>query len=253
MSLLASSGALAHDHNEPAANNDAASQNQTAPAVPNLTMQQVEETVKNYIDSNPDVVYKALVKYRNQEMAKQEQLTKDSVIKNYTALFDSNSPSFGSPSAKVTVVEFMDYDCGHCKIVGPRLTALAQSGQLRVIVKHLPIRGNNSLYSSEMALAANKQGKFEAVYEAFLKAKDLSSEEKINEVAVKAGVDLAKAKADMSSFKQEIDENFRLASKMKLQGTPSLVFSNGNPKTAVFVPGAVNEETLKSIIKDLNG
>ena len=215
------------------------------------TRAQVEEVIKNYLDSHPQAVYQALIKYRNQEMAKQERYSKDAVIKHYDQLFKSNSPSFGSPNAPVTVVEFMDYDCAHCKIVGPRLAALAQSGQLRVIVKHLPIRGKTSLYSSQMALAANKQGKFEAVYEALLKADNLSSDKQVDAIAEKEGVDLKKAKQDMKKFQAEIDSNFKLATQLKLQGTPSLIFSNGNPKTAVFVPGAVSDDTLKSIIKDL--
>ena len=216
------------------------------------TRAQVESVIKDYLENHPQAVYQALIKYRNQEMAKQERYSKDAVIEHYDALFNSKSPSFGSPRAKVTVVEFMDYDCAHCKIVGPRLTALAQSGQLRVIVKHLPIRGKTSLYSSQMALAANKQGKFEPVYEALLKAENITSDKQVDAIAEKAGVDLKQAKADMNQFQSEIDDNFKLATQLKLQGTPSLIFSNGNPKTAIFVPGAVSDDTLKSIIKDLH-
>ena len=37
-----------------------------------VSTRQVEEVIKNYLDSHPQAVYQALIKYRNQEMAKQE-------------------------------------------------------------------------------------------------------------------------------------------------------------------------------------
>ena len=43
------------------------------------TRAQVEEVIKNYLDSHPQAVYQALIKYRNQEMAKQETLSKPAV------------------------------------------------------------------------------------------------------------------------------------------------------------------------------
>ena len=55
-----------------------------------------------------------------------------------------------------------------------------------------------------MALAANKQGKFEAVYEALLKADNLSSDKQVDAIAEKEGVDLKKAKQDMKNFRQKL-------------------------------------------------
>ncbi len=225
----------------------------TAVAQEPLTKDDVNTLIKQYINNNPQIIYDALMTHHKNEMAKQEQEAKSSIIKNYDLLFkDSATPYIGNPNAKYQVVEFMDYECGHCKTMGPRLQELAQKGQTKVIIKHLPIRGKNSLYSSELAIASMKQGKFAQVHEALLNAKDISTPAKIDAVLISAGLDLPKAKKDVASTKSEIDQNFRLAAQLKIQGTPTMIFSKGTPDATVFVPGAVSNESIQGIIKQLD-
>lgn len=215
---------------------------------------EVQAVVKQYIKENPKVVFDALMAYRNQEMQKMEDQSKQVVIDNYDTIFkDSKSPMFGSKDAKVTVVEFMDYQCGHCRVMGPRLDKLAEKGDLRVIIRLLPIRGQSSLYASKLAIAAKKQNKFEQAHHALINAKDISTEAKVDEVLASAGINIDEAKKYMVQAQKEIDENFQLATKLKLQGTPALIFGNGSPKDAVFIPGAIDAKQLDSIVSNLNG
>ena len=75
----------------------------------------------------------------------------------------SAAPSKGSPSARVTIVEFADYECDHCKLAQPVLrTLLAEYPKdVRLYYKHFPLGGHvNSLNAALGAVGAHKQGKF---------------------------------------------------------------------------------------------
>ena len=212
----------------------------------------IEQVVAQYLKKNPQAVFDALMAYRNQEVQKMEDQSKQIAADNYDLLFKSNSPVLGSADSKVAVVEFMDYQCGHCRVMGPRLESLANTGQAKVIIKLLPIRGATSLYASKMALASQGQGKFVAAHNALMKANDLTSEDKVDAVLAAAGIDVKKAKEGLNAAQAEINKNFSLAGKLKLQGTPAMVFSNGTPSNIVFIPGAVDAPQLQKIVKNLN-
>ena len=59
--------------------------------------------------------------------------------------------------------------------MGPRLKALADSGDAKVIVRLLPIRGQSSFYASKMAIAASEQDKFQEAHRVRMTAKDIST------------------------------------------------------------------------------
>lgn len=215
---------------------------------------EVEAIVKQYISENPKVVYDALMAYRSQEMQAMEDQAKQTVVNNYDELFKNvQSPTLGSDNAKVKVIEFIDYQCGHCKVMGPRLDELTKTGDIQVIVRLLPIRGPTSLYASKLAIAAKDQGKFKEAHHALMTAKDISTEAKVDETLAAAGVNVPEAKKTMVQAQKEIDANFAMATKLKLQGTPALIFANNSPSSAVFIPGAIESAQLKSIVASLNG
>jgi hypothetical protein len=74
----------------------------------------------------------------------------------------SQAPSKGSPSGRVTLVEFADYECGHCKeaqALFPPLLAKYGS-DVTIYFKHFPISSRNALNAAMAATAAQNQGKF---------------------------------------------------------------------------------------------
>lgn len=215
---------------------------------------EVETVVQQYLKDNPKVVFDALMAYRSQEMQKMEDQSKQTVMDNYDGLFKNvQSPTLGPDAAKVKVVEFIDYQCGHCRVMGPRLDELTDKGDAQVIVRLLPIRGQSSLYASKLAIASKEQGKFKEAHHALMTAKDISTEAKVDETLAAAGVNVDEAKKSMDQAQKEIDANFAMASKLKLQGTPALIFANDSPNSVVFIPGAIDTNQLKSIVSGLNG
>jgi predicted DsbA family dithiol-disulfide isomerase len=75
----------------------------------------------------------------------------------------SQAPSKGAPSGRVTIVEFVDYECDHCKQAqGLMHTLLAEYAKdLTLYFKHFPFSSHiNALNAALAAAAAQNQGKF---------------------------------------------------------------------------------------------
>jgi glutaredoxin len=75
----------------------------------------------------------------------------------------SQAPSKGSPAGRVTIVEFVDYECDHCKQAqGLMHTLLAEyASDVTLYLKHFPFSSHiNALNAAAAAAAAQNQGKF---------------------------------------------------------------------------------------------
>ncbi|RJP47568.1 MAG: DsbA family protein [Armatimonadetes bacterium] len=69
----------------------------------------------------------------------------------------------GSQNAKVTVVEFSDFECPACKAFHPLTKQLLEeyNGQIKLVFKHYPLPNHNKAFiAAEAAEAAGNQGKF---------------------------------------------------------------------------------------------
>ena len=73
----------------------------------------------------------------------------------------------GNPKGDVTIVEFMDYNCGWCKRSMSEVSTLLKSdSNVKIVIKEFPIFGENSEYAAKAALAAAKQGKYWELHQA---------------------------------------------------------------------------------------
>ena len=69
----------------------------------------------------------------------------------------------GQPDAKITLVEFMDFQCPFCARVQPTLQQIRDTygDQVRVVFKHLPLSFHpKAPGAATVAEAAHRQGKF---------------------------------------------------------------------------------------------
>ena len=72
-------------------------------------------------------------------------------------------PSIGNPSAKISIVEFADYQCPHCKEASQQLHALLEEYQDQIQLTYMDFPINRSGISrkiSEGAVCADQQNKF---------------------------------------------------------------------------------------------
>ena len=216
---------------------------------------QVEKIIHSYIVKNPQILVEASEALQQQQVAKIEKQAKSAISKNAKEIFNGvGSPVLGNAEGKVSLVEFFDYQCGHCKRMATVVENLMQQDKnLRIVFKELPIFGGNSRFAAEAALASLKQGndKYLAFHNALMKAANPLTPAIVEETAKKVGLDWAEIQKDMKtpSVQDQLKANFQLATELGIQGTPSFVIGNRSGSNSTFVPGAAPIATLQTLIK----
>lgn len=185
----------------------------------------VAETLNN----NPEIIINAMQNYeqkmRDNAMSEAQKLVDDNIdaINN-----NPDSPVVGNKNGTITVVEFFDFSCGYCHGLYPTLkNIIAKNPDVKVVLKELAFVSPASAYAARAALAANNQGKYAEVLDALMTSQGGLTEVKVDEIAVKAGVDLEQMKADMNSAKIEkiMKDTSELAGKIQVNGVPALVIN----------------------------
>jgi protein-disulfide isomerase len=210
--------------------------------------QAVEAVIHDYFLKNPEFMVEVLraaeAKIKQDKAADARQ-----AIATYRKelLADATSPVGGNPEGDVTIVEFFDYRCPYCKQVQPALEALLKEDpKIRIVYKEFPVLGPESLYASHMALAAARQDKYLTFHNAMMATKGQITEKVILQVAATAGLDIGKAKTDMTApaVKNIIEHNKALAEALDINGTPAFIIGD------TLVPGAADTDTLKKLVAE---
>jgi protein-disulfide isomerase len=148
-----------------------------------------------------------------------------------------NAPIRGSKNAKVTIVEWADFQCPFCVRVNPTLEQIIKEygDKVRIAFKHLPLSMHAKARAAHSAAeAAHRQGKFWEMHDLiFASPKDLSPETYLR-YANEMGLDIDQYNSDItsSSVRKVIDDDLATAGKFGVSGTPSF-FVNGR-----FLSGA---------------
>ena len=156
-----------------------------------------------------------------------------------------DSPVRGAPMAKVTIVEFSDFECPHCGAAHPMLTSVLQEfdGKVNLVFKNYPLDGHkNAMPAALAAVAAGKQGKFWEMADKLFEHQRELSPEKIRELEQGVGLDMARFDADVASdqVRARVAQDKQEGARVKIQGTPTL-----------FIDGRPYQESLQNLSKYL--
>ncbi len=160
-----------------------------------------------------------------------------------------DAPVKGAKVAKVTIVEFSDFQCPFCGRVEPTVDKVmeAYKDTVRVAFKQLPLPfHNNAHLAAEAALAAKAQGKFWEMHKKLFTNQTALERPALEKYAGEIGLNMEKFKSDLDSgkWKQKVDAEQAEGNKIGARGTPSF-FINGKP----FV-GAQPFEAFKAKIDE---
>jgi protein-disulfide isomerase len=204
--------------------------------------QQIETIVKDFLLEHPELLREMSEKLQAKEQQEADVARSGSLKENAKLIFKAgNDPVAGNPKGDVTVVEFMDYNCGWCKKSVDEIVKLTEDDKnVRVVMKEFPIFGAGSDYAARAALASVKQGKYWDLHRALFKQETQVTQDVVDEVAASLGIDVAKMKTDMDSkeIKDIILANHELAKSLKIEGTPAFIVDEE------VVPGYVPLSTL---------
>jgi protein-disulfide isomerase len=188
-----------------------------------------EQLIHDYLLRHPELLREMGEALRLKEQQDAEQALRAALAASRQELMASpGSPVGGAPDGDVTLVEFFDYQSPGAKASEPHLVAaLKADGRVRVIYKELPLLGPASMVAAKAALAARKQGKYEAFHQALLASREKLDSATLLSLARATGLDLARLKADMESpdVAGEIAANLQLADRLDIRTTPWFLVS----------------------------
>lgn len=236
----------------------------TAPASNGFSpaqVQDIQKIVHQYLIQHPDVLVEASQALQAQMQAKQVQAALSAVKQNAAQIFsDSASPVAGNPNGSVTLVEFFDYQCGHCKEMNTIVQGIVKKdSNLRVVFKELPIFGGNSQFAAKVALAAYivDPSKYYALHDALLNVENPMSDSKAFKAVRDAGYSedqIKTIKKDMDGpvVQKQLKDNFQLAQALQLAGTPAFIIANKDQSQLRFIPGSTSAADLQKQIMDVS-
>jgi protein-disulfide isomerase len=210
----------------------------------------IETIIKEYLVSHPEVLEEAMNELSKRQAAAEAQKHEESIAKNADEIFNSpRGVTLGNKDGDVTFVEFFDYNCGYCKrAMADMLDLLKNDHKLKVVLKEFPVLSDGSVEAAKVAVAVRMQDptgqKYLDFHQKLLGGRGPADKARAMAAAKDAGLDVARIEKDMASpeVKATIEENFKLAEDMGMNGTPSYVIGKQ------IVVGAVGLDGLKEKI-----
>lgn len=144
-----------------------------------------------------------------------------------------NYPSKGSSNPSVTLVEFADFQCPHCKEGSKIADKVLEKykDKMRIVYRHMPI--NPSGISRKLAAAsicAEQQGKFWEYHDLAFKNQEKLDDKSALQLATELKLDEAKLKACLEdpTTNQALEASEAEGRSLGVNGTPAF-FINGQP------------------------
>ena len=188
------------------------------------------DEVRAYLMDNPEVLMEAIGVLEQRQAEAQDALDNDLVKVNADALFDDGfSHVSGNPDGDITIVEFVDYQCGYCRKSYDVLQELLEKDTgVRLILKEFPILSEASMLSARFAISGQKLFGEEAygkLHDALITVRGNVTTESLIKLGDDLGLD-GKAIADGMNA-PEVDailaENRALGQRLQITGTPAFV------------------------------
>lgn len=190
---------------------------------------EIGQIVRRYLLKNPDVMIEVTRELEKRQATAQSEQYEKVITEKQAELFRSDYDfAIGNPKAKVSIVEYFDYNCGWCKRALGEVQKLVDSDKdIRVVMKEFPIFGGDSEFAAKAAMASKAQGKYWDYHVALMKERRVTKANAI-EIAQKVGLDVAKLQADMA--KPEIEAAIKAttatAQALGIEGTPGFIIDS---------------------------
>ena len=142
----------------------------------------------------------------------------------------------GSEHARVTLVEYGDFECPSCKVAEttPKLLLERFPNKIRFIFRHFPLQEAHphALMAAEASEAAAAQGKFWQMHDLLFQNQAHLKDKDLYRYAGQAGLDLVRYTAEMDDhiYLQKVREHIAGGRRSHIRATP-----------AFFVDGVVQD------------
>ncbi len=221
---------------------------ETPPVLDAQQKEAIEALVREYLLEHPEVLVESLQSFERRQREAEARRQREALIAEAETLInDPDAPVIGNPEGDITLVEFFDYRCPYCKrMTGIMAELMETDPNLRVVMKEFPILSQESVMAAKAALAAERQGKYEAFHFALMEGGGGFTEDEIMAVAGSVGLDEAQLRADMEdpAIEVALRRNNATAEKIGITGTPAFIVGD------TLMPGALSLEQLRAVIAE---
>jgi protein-disulfide isomerase len=219
---------------------------------PSIVFTAIEKAPEQFIEVVNKAAREAQSKGQEKAMA-DENKKRDEEFKNpLKPVVDESRPMFGPKDAKITIVEFSDFECPYCSRGFATIQQVLKEypTQVRVLFKHMPLEFHPKampaakLFEAIAIQSGEKAHKFhDTVFENQNELRN-GGEKWLKDVAKKLGLDMKKLDADFASdaVAKKIAADIEEAKKFEITGTPGFII-NG-----VSLRGAYPIADFKQII-----
>jgi len=189
-----------------------------------------------------------------------DKSSNDSSILNKANLIQG-STMLGNPNAKITVVEFGDYQCTFCyKFHDETMKKINQkyikTANVNFIYKDFPLNGEQSILASEASYCAQKQNKFWEYHDTLYnnwggENTGWITENVLQRFAKEVGLNLDDFSQclENSEYRQKVLDNEQLGREIGINATPSFLIFNNNELYRII--GAQPFDRFEQVFQEL--
>ncbi|MCW5723811.1 MAG: DsbA family protein [Maricaulaceae bacterium] len=194
---------------------------------------EVRQLVRETLVSNPQIIEEAIIELQRLARQREADMALAMVQANETLIYgDGRDPRIGEAGAPVRIVEFVDYNCGFCRVAARWVQSAMERNpeQVQLIVKEYPILSESSVEAAHAALAVWRQGKdvYGRFHMAMVQATGALTADRIDTFAEEAGADVARMRADMEDpeIEAHLGDVMRLGRILGIDGTPFFIIGD---------------------------
>lgn len=174
-----------------------------------------------------------------------------------------DDPAKGDAAAKITLVEFTDYQCPFCarhvKSVMPQFVKeYVDTGKVRYVLRDFPLSFHKEAKNAAIAAhCAAEQNKFWEMHDVLFKNQKALGKDKLSEYAAGLELDMVGFDECMGSgrYASKVDDSLKEGSKATVRGTPSFVVGmvgdDGKVKGTKLIRGAVGFPVFKKTLDEM--
>jgi len=207
--------------------------------------------IRAYLLEHPELLLEVIQKLEQRQQAEMAANDQTLIAANAAAIFDDGfSHVAGNPEGDLTVVEFLDYQCGYCRRAHPEIAELvASDGDIRLIVKEMPILGPGSELAARAALAtliAEGPEAYVTLHDRLMRLEGQVDDTRLDALLTELGHDPAAIRDGMDD--PEVDRRLAatraLAETLAISGTPTFVVGDR------MLRGYMPPEAMQSLVAE---
>jgi protein-disulfide isomerase len=191
---------------------------------------QFEAKVRNYLLAHPEVIQEALMRQQQNEARAEVEAGQRAIPALRNEIERDPRDFVANPNGKVTVTEFYDYNCGHCKNIAPDMLALIRDNpDIRFVFKEFHIfEVPSSLRGARAALLSRRSGKYLQVHAALMAEQPPISNAKVDAILRENGINPAPLDnpTAIALIDRQLLDVRALAAKLHMSGTPGFVIGD---------------------------